>query len=310
MIATLTNDPATAAGLSDEISAAVVQMIDRVKPSVVQVQGQGRGGGAGVIWRTDGAVLTNYHVVAGVPGKIQVLLPDGRKFDAKVGNYNATLDLALLHVEATDLPAVLVDDSSTLRIGELVAAVGHPWGQRNVVTLGIISGLGEVPVPGSRRSAQYIRSDVRVAPGNSGGPLLNARGAVVGITAMIFGGDMTVAIPSQVASDWVAGLPTRRVYLGVGVRPVELPIRLPRRGWARAAGLLVVNLDPGGPATQAGLAVGDVLVSAAGRPVVDGSDLLDVLAASTTSEPLQLHVVRDGAIREVAVPLVEQEPTS
>ena len=307
MLSTLTVDTDQAAALSDEISAEIVRLVDRVKPSVVQVVGAGRGGGAGVIWRTDGAVLTNYHVVAGVPGAIQVLFPDGRKLDAKLVNFNSTLDLALLEVAADNLSAALVDDSSALRIGELVLAVGHPWGQRNVVTAGIVSGLGEVPIPGGDRTAQYIRSDVRVAPGNSGGPLLNARGAVIGITAMIFGGDLTVAIPSQVASAWVAGLPTRRVYLGVGVRPVELPVRLPRRGWARAAGLLVVNLDPGGPANRAGLREGDVLVSAAGRPVVDGDDLLDVLAARADGERLELHVVRDGTVREIAVALETQQ---
>jgi serine protease Do len=307
MLSTLTVDTDRAAALSDEISAEIVRLVDRVKPSIVQVVGAGRGGGAGVIWRTDGAVLTNYHVVAGVPGAIQVHFPDGRKRDARLVNVNSTLDLALLDVAAAELPAALVDDSSALRIGELVLAVGHPWGQRNVVTMGIVSGLGEVPIPGGDRTARYIRSDVRVAPGNSGGPLLNARGAVVGITAMIFGGDLTVAIPSQVASAWVAGLPTRRVYLGVGVRPVELPVRLPRRGWARAAGLLVVNLDPGGPATRAGLREGDVLVSAAGRPMVDGDDLLDVLAARADGERLELHVVRDGTVREIAVALETQQ---
>lgn len=296
--------------LSNIISSEISKMIERVGPSVVEVRGngtQGRGGGAGVIWRANGGIITNYHVVVGVSGRggdISVHLPDGRKFDAQVTNQNPALDLAVLEVQADDLPAALVDDSSKLRIGELVFAVGHPWGHRNVVTAGIVSGLGEVPVPHTGRNAQYIRSDVHVAPGNSGGPLLNAQGAVVGITAMIFGGDMAVAIPSHVASAWVAGLPSRRVRLGVGIRPVELPIEVPNRSRAaRAAGLLITGVERNGPAHRAGLLVGDVLLAAAGRPVVDGEALLDVLAQSADADNVQLHVMRGGAIQTFDVDL-------
>jgi serine protease Do len=298
--------PATPIGLSEAVSSEIAKMIERVGPSVVQVVREGRGGGAGVIWRSNGGVITNYHVIAATGGDVQVLLPDGRKFDARVTNQNPALDLAVLEVDAEDLPAALVDDSSKLRVGELVFAMGHPWGHRNVVTAGIVSGLGEVPVPHTGRNAQYIRSDVHVAPGNSGGPMLNAQGAVVGITAMIFGGDMAVAIPSRVASDWVAGLPSRRVYLGVGVRPVELPIEIRGRDRAAvAAGLLVTGIESDGPAARAGLLVGDVLLAAAGKPVVDGEALLDVLAQSATERNVQLHVMRRGAVQTVDVDLGE-----
>jgi len=300
--------PAQALALSEEISSEVVKMIERVRPSVVQVVHEGRGGGAGVIWRSNGGVITNYHVIAATGGEVQVLLPDGRKFDARVTNQNPALDLAMLQVEADDLPAALVDDSSRLRVGELVFAVGHPWGQRNVVTAGIVSGLGEVPVPHTGRNAMYLRSDVHVAPGNSGGPMLNAQGAVVGITAMIFGGDMAVAIPSKVTSDWVAGLPSRRVYLGVGVQPVELPIEIKGRDRAAlAAGLLVTGLETDGPAARAGLLVGDVLLAAAGKPVVDGEALLDVLAQSAAERSVQLHVMRRGAVQTLDVDLGDSE---
>lgn len=294
----------TAGWLSDEISRELVAMVERVGPGVVQVQRGGHGGGAGVIWRSDGAVLTNYHVVAGA-GSVGVQLQDGRSFPARVLNQNPALDLALLKIEADDLPAALVDDSSKLRIGELVFAVGHPWGQKNVVTAGIVSGLGQVPIPGSGRTAQYLRSDVHVAPGNSGGPMLNAGGSVVGITAMIFGGDMAVAIPSHVAAEWVAGLPSRRVLLGVAVQPVEFPLPLPTNGRERrAAGLLLVGVDEGTPASRAGLRPGDVILAAGGRPVVDGEGLMDVLTSHSASRDLRLHVARSGGdIQEIAVDL-------
>lgn len=289
--------------ISDEVSSELITMIGRVGPSVVEVSRAGRGGGAGVIWRSDGAVLTNYHVVAG-SGPVSVLLPDGRTFPARVLNQNPALDLALLKIEADGLPAALVDDSSRLRVGEMVFAVGHPWGQKNVVTAGIVSGLGQVPIPGSGRTAQYLRSDVHVAPGNSGGPMLNAGGAVVGITAMIFGGDMAVAIPSHVAAEWVAGLPSRRVLLGVSVEPGEFPLTFPQsRREGRAAGLLLVAVDDDTPAARAGLKPGDVILAAAGKPMIDGEALLDVLSDNGLNRNLPLHIARGGIITEVAVDL-------
>src|SRR5215212_6497186 len=161
--------------LPDSVSPAIADLIDHVRPSVVQVRSGGRGNGTGVIWRSNGAILTNDHVVAHANGRIKVLLADGRTLDASVGARNADLDLALLEVPGGDLPAAAVGDSSRLRVGELVFALGHPWGQPWVVTAGIVSGLGEVPVRSSggdmgdgERKAQYVRSDVRLAPGNSG----------------------------------------------------------------------------------------------------------------------------------------------
>lgn len=305
MLSTMTEENVidVPAGLiSDEVSQEIIQMLERVGPSVVEVKREGRGGGAGFIWRSDGAIVTNYHVIAG-SNSVSVKLRDGRTFPARVLNQNPALDLALLAIEAGDLPAALVDDSSKLRIGELVFAVGHPWGQKNVVTVGIVSGLGEVPMPGSGRTAQYLRSDVRVAPGNSGGPMLNAGGAVVGITAMIFGGDMAVAIPSHVAAEWVAGLPSRRVVLGVAVQPVEFELLLPvSRRERRTAGLLLVGVDDDTPASRAGLKIGDVILAAAGRPVVDGDTLHDVLSDNSLNRNLQLHIYRKGgSIEEVEV---------
>lgn len=305
MTATLEREAPASAELGllpGEVSAEIVGMIERVRHGVVEVRSRGRGGGAGVIWRADGAIVTNQHVVEG-SRDIEVHLLDGRVLPAKVVNGNSTLDLALLQVEATDLPAVPVGDSTKLRVGELVVAVGHPWGQKGAATLGIVSGLGHVSMPRSGREAQYIRSDVRLAPGNSGGPLLDAHGTVVGVNAMIFGGDMGVAIPSHVAVAWVAGPPSRRVFLGVGVQPVELPLEVPHVGRARAAGLLLVAIEPGGPAERAGLHVGDVLLSVVGQPVPDGDSLLGALAQWQARESVQLKTWRAGSLRDVDVEL-------
>lgn len=285
-------------------SQAIIDMVEKVRPSVVQVQNRGRGIGAGIIWRSSGAILTNFHVVAGGRGQgPEIALSDGRRFDAKIVNYNEALDLALLQVEADDLPAAPVADASKLRVGELLFAVGHPWGQKYFVTAGIVSAVGSVPVPHTGREAQYIRSDVSLAPGNSGGPMLNAQGAVVGISAMIFGGDLGVGIPSHVAAEWVAGLPSRRVYLGVGLQPVRLPAYA-----GKEDGLMVVAIEPGGPAHRAGLLVGDVLLAAADEPL-NGPDQL-ASALGRAEKNIRLRLLRGNSTRDVDVDLGTQETVS
>jgi serine protease Do len=194
------------------VSEALVAMIEQAKASVVQVHSGERGIGTGVIWRNNGSgseVITNAHVVAGHRrnagrAPIRIVMTAGRELDAMVSATNAQLDLAMLRVAAGDLPVAKISDSSQLRVGEWVFAIGNPWGQVGVVTSGIVSGMGSIVIQGTDRRAHYIRSDVLLAPGNSGGPLLNATGAVVGINAMIFGGDLSVAIPSRVAMEWLA----------------------------------------------------------------------------------------------------------
>lgn len=177
-------------------------LVEQTRPSVVQVRSGQHGAGTGVVWKREGLILTNNHVVAQAQRMVKVTLTDGRELSARVLARNPKLDLALLETEARDLPDAVFGDSAGLRVGQLVLAIGHPWGQPWVVTAGIISALGEVEMS-KGHYASYIRSDVRLAPGNSGGPLLNANAEVVGINAMIFGGDLAVAIPTHVAAAWL-----------------------------------------------------------------------------------------------------------
>jgi serine protease Do len=282
--------------LSGKISGALVEMVEQIHPSVVQVKSSGRGGGAGVIWRTNGAIVTTQHVVGNHDSGIEVTLADGRTFEAQVIARDSTLDLALLQIEAQDLAAAPVADSSITRVGEMVIAIGHPWGIRNVVTAGIVSGLGTVTAPHNGRTAPYIRSDVVLAPGNSGGPLLNAEGAVIGINAMIFGGDLSVAIPSHIATEWVAGLPSKRVYLGVGVQAVELPASMRRESWSeRQVVLLVVSTEQGGLADKHGVMIGDLLLDIEDSPVDSPDTLRTALARNFSSESLRLGLLRGGS---------------
>jgi serine protease Do len=281
---------------SERASAASAEIVGRAHESVVQVRG--RGAGAGVIWDQKGLVLTNHHVLAGrrSASKTSVVLLNGREFDAEVVKRGRDLDLALLRVETgSALPAAPVGDSDALRVGQLVYAIGHPWGRLGAVTAGVVSGLGVVGGP--RERARYVQSDVSLAPGNSGGPLLNARGEVVGINSMIFG-RLALSIPSNAASAWFAN--GQRPRLGVGILLVELPISL--RGADATmpeTGLMIAALQAGGPAERVGLLVGDVLLGAGGETPTDPQSLLDAIAGGS----VRLRVMRGGKIYFVDVDL-------
>jgi serine protease Do len=283
------------------ISAASAEMIGGAHESVVRVRSRGRGAGAGVIWDAEGLVLTNHHVVAG--GRrgsgVQVVLHDGRTFDAEVVKRGRDLDLALLRIEEApgDLPAAPVGDSGTLRVGQLVYAIGHPWGRLGAVTAGIVSGVDVVRGPGGK--ARYVQSDVALAPGNSGGPLLNARGEVVGINAMIFG-RLALSIPSNAASAWLAGARERHPRLGVRVLPIELPAFL-RRANREAAqrGLVIAAVEGDSLAEGAGLLVGDVLLGVGDETPDDVDALLDAIARA--GDAVRLRVMRGGKISFVGV---------
>ena len=281
---------------------AGVRMIEDAQRSVVQVRSSGRGIGAGVIWPGDGLVLTNHHVVSGRRRRrnVRVALHDGRTLDADVLKSDRSLDLALLGLKGDqgDLPAAAVGDSDALRVGELVYAIGHPWGSVGAVSAGIVGGVGELRGPGRGSSARYVRSDVALAPGNSGGPLLNARGEVVAINAMIFG-LMALSIPSNAANAWVAGEYRRR--LGIEVLPVELPTFLRRE--AGSAGLLIAGVETGSAAGRAGLLVGDVLLAVSGKPLGEAQTLLDAVAHA--GDVVSLRVMRGGKIMVMEVRLEE-----
>jgi serine protease Do len=245
--------------------------------------------------------MTNHHVVAGGRrSNVRVALSDGRTLDAEVVKTGQNLDLALLGLNGDhgDPPAAPVGDSDALRVGELVYAIGHPWGRVGAVSAGIVGGVGELRGPGRGSSTRYVRSDVALAPGNSGGPLLNARGEVVAINAMIFG-NMALSIPSNTAGALVAG--ERRPRLGIGVLPVEVPVSLRRE--AGTAGLVIAGVETGGAADRAGLLVGDVLLDAAGEPLGEPEALLEALARA--GDAVSLRVMRSGKIMVMEVRLKE-----
>jgi serine protease Do len=180
---------------------AMAGNIEGIEPSLVVVRGRRDSAGAGIVWRRDGLILTNNHVVNGQAPIVQ--LSDGRQLPAEILARDPEIDLALLKVEAVGLEAARPALSAHARTGELVFAIGHPWGQRNFVTAGVVSALGELETSSGRRVA-FLRTDARLAPGNSGGPLVNASGEVIGINTLIFGGDQGLAIQAQVAGQFAS----------------------------------------------------------------------------------------------------------
>lgn len=245
------------------------QIAERVRLATVQVEAAGRGAGSGVVWRAGGAVVTNAHVVRRASGHIR--LSDGRVARTTVVARDPRLDLALLEAAATG-PAAAIGDSDALRVGELVLAVGSPYGHTGAVTVGVVHAAA---------NRRWIEADLRLAPGNSGGPLADAEGRVIGINTMVMHG-LALAIPSNAVERFVdrRGRPSPR--LGITVKPVNV----------QGFGLLIVEVEAGSPAQHAGLQVGDVLTGVDGRPFQAPFDL--ALSLEAAEAPLQLDLWRGG----------------
>lgn len=284
----------------EALSRAADAVVERLRRSVVAIRSPVSGGGSGIIWQGDGLVITNNHVVRGERAEIQTW--HGRVLPARLVARDPEFDLAALRVSAPGLPAATIGDSSAVRPGQIVLAVGHPWGERWSVTAGIVLGVGDavpappVPLPES------IRADLRLAPGNSGGPMADAEGRVIGVNAMIAGG-MAVAVPSNAVVRFVAGEVPGRGYLGILGQPVPLPPAVAAALRSEdGAGLLLTVVVDGSPAARAGLLPGDVIVG------LDGArGRLDRIAARLRrlrpGSAVRLELLRGGVPRVVeAVP--------
>jgi serine protease Do len=260
------------------------EVTERLRRITVQVLAGGTSRGSGVIWREDGQVVTNAHVLNG--NRVEVELWNGRRFRADIRNTDRRRDLASLQVDTSDLMSAVPGDSEVLRPGELVIAVGSPYGFIGAVSTGVIHSVGAVS---GFHVRPWVVSDVRLAPGNSGGPLANARGHVVGLNTMIAGG-LALAIPSRSVGRFLAGAASgRRAYLGVTARPVEAA--------AGNVGFLVLEIASRSPAEQASLLPGDLLLGAGGRPFRSLEDLEDAIHSSRDGQ-LEIEF-RRGAGREL-----------
>lgn len=284
--------------VGEALAAELEHLARRVRRGVVQV-GNGRGGGAGTIWSADGLIVTNYHVVP--HGEARVTLPDRRSFAATTVAALPERDLAVLRIDADDLPALPAGDSAALRPGDIVMAVGHPLGVRDAVSLGIFSGVGPIEGRGNNQHMQEaLLANIDLRPGNSGGPLVNARGEVVGINTMVIGRRSALATPSATVQRLVAGR-TRRM-LGVQVQPVETPAPLAARYGIHQPGmLLIVGVAPETPAAAAHLLPGDIILAIDNQVVQEPGDLAWALTGDAVGATATLRILRGGVPREVVV---------
>jgi serine protease Do len=239
------------------------EIAEQLRRSTVVVHAGGRGNGSGVIWSSDGLVVTNAHVARSSQTRVQ--LWDGREFRAEIVARDVRRDIAQLHVGAGDLPAATFADSSQVRPGELAIAIGNPLGFVGALTTGVVHGVGPLPRLGSE---SWVQADVRLAPGNSGGPLADARGRVIGINTMV-AGRLALAVPSNSVANFLRS-GASDAWLGVMVRPVGVP---GDRGRREAFGLLVAEVEQESPAAAASLLAGDILLGTEGGRFASAGDL-------------------------------------
>jgi S1-C subfamily serine protease len=310
--------------LLDAYSNAVTRVVDLVAPSVVNIEttrkdanGQSRraGSGSGFIISPDGLVLTNSHVVHGA-SRIEVTLQDGRHPDAVLVGEDPDTDLALLRVYAPNLKAVSMGASRSLKVGQLVVAIGNPYGFQATVTAGIVSAVGRTMRSNSGRLLdEIIQTDAALNPGNSGGPLVNSRGEVIGVnTAVILpaqGLCFAIGIDTaKLVTGWlIRDGRVRRSYLGLGGQNTRVHRRLIRHyQLPQDSGVLVLHVEPGGPAAVAGLREGDVLVEFAGQPIPGIDALHKLLTGERAGQSNRVIVLRGAERLDLGIVAAEMQP--
>ena len=271
------------------------EIADRLRRLTVLVRpGGSKGNGSGVLWLSDGLIVTNAHVAQGA--RAEISLWDGREFRAEVTSRDARRDLAALRISAGELFAAEAGDSSRVRPGEVAIAVGNPLGFVGALTTGIVHAVGPIHGLGWQ---SWVQSDVRLAPGNSGGPLADARGRIIGINAMV-AGRLALAIASNEVARFLRGESAAdSLRLGVSVMLVQLP-----RSSGRTVGLLLAAVEAGTPAARASLLPGDILLGTEERRFTSVSDLAEALQGEATSL-LRLEFLRGDyeRVRRVSVQL-------
>jgi S1-C subfamily serine protease len=300
----------------DAYSRIVVGVSEKVCPAVVSVEvlrlshhRSGRGGtGSGFFFRPDGYLLTNSHVVHRAD-LVQLTYQDGKQMSAEVIGDDTETDLAVLKVDGTGMPVVPLGKSSQMKVGQLVVAVGNPLGFQCTVTAGVVSALGRSwRARSGRLINDIIQTDAALNPGNSGGPLVNHRGEAIGVNTAVIpeAQGICLAVSSDTAA-WVAeGLirdgRIRRGYLGVSGQRVALPSRLLKEhGLTKDTGMMVMGVEAGSPAREAGLRERDVVVAFNGQPVAGVDDLHRVLGTHGVGAKASMTVLRGGKKLELEI---------
>ncbi len=314
--------------LLDAFSQAVVRVVQRVAPAVVglhvvrslgmpQRVAEVPGAGSGFLITPDGYILTNSHVVHRAR-RIVVSLADGTELPGELVGEDPATDLAVVRVQATGLPAAELGDSDRLQVGQLVIAIGNPLGLQASVVTGVVSALGRsLRGPDGRLIENVIQTDAPLNPGNSGGPLVDTRGTVIGVNTAIVAGaqGLSFAVPANTAQ-WVVGQllregRVRRAWLGIVGELRSVPGRyVPERGEPRAAGVAVLQVVEGSPAARAGLRAGDIIVSLDGVPLRSPTDLQRLLSRAPVGSTVTLGVVRQGKLLTLQAELAAEPATS
>jgi S1-C subfamily serine protease len=319
------------ASLLDAYSQAVVQAAEKTSPSVVFIEvtksrrpnssapsrhsQEMRGSGSGFIFTPDGLILTNSHVVRGA-GAIGVMLSDGRRSSASLVGDDPSTDLAVIRISAQGLAAAQLGDSAKIRVGQLAIAIGNPYGFQYSVTAGVVSALGRsLRSESGRLIDNVIQTDAALNPGNSGGPLVDSSGSVIGVnTAVILpaqGLCFAVAINTAkfVAGQLIRHGRIRRAYLGVGGQSVTIPRLLVRsHQLGGSTGVLVISVEKQSPAERAGLVEGDVIVALDDLPVRGVDDLHKFLTDARIDASCRLTLLRQS--QKIFVTVVAQEAAS
>jgi S1-C subfamily serine protease len=295
----------------DPYSARVTAAFETVGPAVVHISAEGKNGrggtGSGVIFAPDGYLLTNSHVVAGA-ASVKASLTDGRRFAAQIIGDDPATDLAVLRLAATGLPHAVFGSSRALRVGQLVVAIGNPLGFQATVTAGIVSALGRsLRAPNGRLIESVIQTDAPLNPGNSGGPLVDGAGRVVGVNTAMIGRaqGLCFAIGIDTAVDVTARLMrdgrVRRAQLGLAGQTTMLDVRLARR-LQRAGDTAVLVMDAkGGAAERAGVRQGDLILEFADQGVFTVDDLHRLLTEEAAGKNLPMKVLRQARIETLTV---------
>jgi S1-C subfamily serine protease len=292
----------------DAYSQVVTQAVERIAPSVIKIdvtlpargrQPERSGSGSGFIFTPDGFALTNSHVVRGA-SKLAVSLADGRRVAASIAGDDTHTDLAVVRVDAPNLVPALFGDSQAIRPGQIAIAIGNPYGFQATVTAGVVSALGRsLPSRSGRLIEDVIQTDAALNPGNSGGPLLNSRGEVIGVNTAIIqaaqGISFAIAINTAklIAARLIRDGRVRRSYVGIAGQTVPLLTRVVRYfGLSTETAVFVVNVEKGSPAERAGLREGDLIVGFGERPVQAIDDLVRLLTEDRVGVAVPVIAIR------------------
>ena len=307
--------PLPADDMLDPYSVRVAQAFETVGPAVVHIHAEGpkQGTGSGVLYAPDGYLMTNSHVVSGAT-RLSARLTDGRHFAASLIGDDPATDLAVLRLEGSSFPYATLGSSARLRVGELVVAIGNPLGFQATVTAGIVSALGRsLRSPAGRLIESVIQTDAALNPGNSGGALVDGRGRVIGINTAMIGQaqGLCFAIGIDTAIDVTLRLMrdgrVKRAVLGFAGQTIMLDARLARAlKRERGTAVQIAELIAGGPAAEAGLKKGDVILSADETPIQSIDDLHRLLTHDCVGKPMSLTVMNGSGIdRRTVVPAAD-----